>query len=462
MKILAIIAVIFSFLLGSKLYIYWRLSRSSWVFSRYKKSLAATLLLVFICEVGFWILAKDLRFYDVGYNVLGLCVAITYCLFVACLCVDILWLCGKALSKMLKKVDSRNTQNLHEQADSTFLSSRDFRKEIAAIHSTNLESAFSKVDSRDSKGFGDSRDSRHSKDSSGTHAIAQSLESHAPMSLSRRKSLKILHDLGVFGLFFLFFFTSRNNALHTPPVRNVAIPLPKLKQQKRIAMISDVHIGHILKAEFLERIVARINTLNADIVVIVGDLIDDDIRKISKEFGALQAIASKEGVFYVNGNHEYYHGIAPIMEFMRKSGVRVLDNESIELSGFNLAGVNDLAGLRFKEYEPNLERAKQDLNPSKPSILLAHQPKFARLYDVSEFDLVLSGHTHAGQVFPMSIFVWLDQHYIHGLYNHTKDTKLYVSSGAGFWGPSFRFLAPSEIVCIDLLPSESAQNTQIS
>lgn len=425
MKILAIIAVIFSFLLGSKLYIYWRLSRSSWVFSRYKKSLAATLLLVFICEVGFWILAKDLRFYDVGYNVLGLCVAITYCLFVACLCVDILWLCGKALSKMLKKVDSRNTQNLHKQADSTFLSSRDFRKEIVAIHSTNLES-------------------------------------HAPMPLSRRKSLKILHDLGVFGLFFLFFFTSRNNALHTPPVRNVAIPLPKLKQQKRIAMISDVHIGHILKAEFLERIVARINTLNADIVVIVGDLIDDDIRKISKEFGALQAIASKEGVFYVNGNHEYYHGIAPIMEFMRKSGVRVLDNESIELSGFNLAGVNDLAGLRFKEYEPNLERAKQDLNPSKPSILLAHQPKFARLYDVSEFDLVLSGHTHAGQVFPMSIFVWLDQHYIHGLYNHTKDTKLYVSSGAGFWGPSFRFLAPSEIVCIDLLPSESAQNTQIS
>lgn len=395
LKILAIVAVIFGFLLGSKIYIYWRLSKISLIFSRYKRALAGVLLLVFVCEVGFFIVAKDLRFHDISYSLLGLCVATTYCLFVACLCVDIVWLCGKALSMRLK--------------------------------SRSLES---KAESK--------------------------LGSSAQMSLSRRKFLKILHDLGVFGLFFLFFFTSRNNALHTPQVRNVQIPLPKLKQQKRIAMVSDVHIGHILKADFLARIVERINALNADVVVIVGDLIDDDIAKVGKELAALQKIASKEGVFYVNGNHEYYHGIVPIMEFMRSSGVRVLDNEAIELEGFNLAGVNDLAGLRFGEYVPDLARTRQGLNASKPSILLAHQPKFARLYDVSGFDLVLSGHTHAGQVFPMSIFVWLDQHYIHGLYQHTKDTKLYVSSGAGFWGPSFRFLAPSEIVCIDLVLESSA------
>ena len=395
LKILAIVAVIFGFLLGSKIYIYWRLSKVSLIFSRYKRALAGVLLLVFVCEVGFFIVAKDLRFHDISYSLLGLCVATTYCLFVACLCVDIVWLCGKALSMGLK--------------------------------SRSLES---KAESK--------------------------LDSSAQIPLSRRKFLKILHDLGVFGLFFLFFFTSRNNALHTPQVRNVQIPLPKLKQQKRIAMVSDVHIGHILKADFLARIVERINALNADVVVIVGDLIDDDIAKVGKELSALKELASKEGVFYVNGNHEYYHGIVPIMEFMRSSGVRVLDNESLELSGFNLAGVNDLAGLRFGEYVPDLARTRQGLNASKPSILLAHQPKFARLYDVSGFDLVLSGHTHAGQVFPMSIFVWLDQHYIHGLYQHTKDTKLYVSSGAGFWGPSFRFLAPSEIVCIDLVLESSA------
>lgn len=407
LKILAIVAVIFAFLLGSKIYIYWRLSRTSLAFSRYKKSLASALLLMFICEVGFWIVAKDLRFHDISYGLLGFCVAVTYCLFVACLCVDMAVVCGRALSRGLKsrllessQVDSKGQAMLEPKAES-------------------------KLDSR------------------------------VPRLPSRRKLLKNLNDLSVFGLFSLFFFTSRNNALCTPKVRNVQIPLPKLKQQKRIAMISDVHIGHILKADFLERIVERINALNADVIVIVGDLVDDDIAKVGKELGALRELRSKEGVFYVNGNHEYYHGIVPIMEFMRSSGVRVLDNESLELSGFNLAGVNDLAGLHFGEYMPDLARARQSLNASKPSILLAHQPKFARLYDVGGFDLVLSGHTHAGQVFPMSIFVWLDQHYIHGLYQHTKDTKLYVSSGAGFWGPSFRFLAPSEIACIDLVLESS-------
>lgn len=95
LKILAIIAVIFSFLLGGKIYIYWRLSKVSLIFSRYKRALAGVLLLVFVCEVGFFIVAKDLRFHDISYSLLGLCVATTYCLFVACLCVDIVWLVAR-------------------------------------------------------------------------------------------------------------------------------------------------------------------------------------------------------------------------------------------------------------------------------------------------------------------------------------------------------------------------------
>ena len=76
--------------------------------------------------------------------------------------------------------------------------------------------------------------------------------------------------------------------------------------------------------------------------------------------------------------------------------------------------------------------------------------------DVSDFDLVLCGHTHAGQVFPLSIFVWLDQHYVHGLYQVDSKTQLYVSSGVGFWGPAMRFLAPSEIVNLKLKPKHYA------
>lgn len=161
-------------------------------------------------------------------------------------------------------------------------------------------------------------------------------------------------------------------------------------------------------------------------------------------------------MYYVAGNHEYYHGLDPILAHLKTLNVRILHNTHIELDELNLAGVSDLAGLRFNYLPPDIESAKKDLNLLKPSVLLAHQPKFVRSNDVSEFDLVLCGHTHAGQVFPLSFFVWLDQKYIHGLYNvpskmpKNLPTQLYVSSGVGFWGPAVRFLAQNEIVLLEL------------
>lgn len=424
MKILAIIAIVFAFLLGSKVYIYRRVLRYSIFFAAHRRLLILALSLLFVAEIGFWLLAKDTRFNAISYSLLGSCVAITYCLFAACVVADIAGILGRIVVKMRHKIRAKRTQTPQENLQEN------------PPPPQNLQ-----------------ENPQNPQDSQEAHSRG--------FSQSRRRFLKVLHDLGVFVLFFAFFFTSRNAALHTPPLKFLTIPLPRLREKKRIALISDVHIGHTLKRDFLARIVERINTLDADIVVIVGDLVDDHIDRITQEFAPLDSIQSKEGVFYVNGNHEYYHDIKPIMRFLRSTSVRVLANESVELSGFNLAGVNDLAGLRFGIEEPDLQRAKQNLNPRKPSILLAHQPKFSRRYDVSDFDLVLSGHTHAGQVFPMSVFVWLDQHYVHGLYSlenpsnakTQKKTKLYVSSGAGFWGPSFRFLAPSEIVCIDLLPA---------
>ena len=82
--------------------------------------------------------------------------------------------------------------------------------------------------------------------------------------------------------------------------------------------------------------------------------------------------------------------------------------------------------------------------------MLSHQPKSVLRYDVSNFDLVLSGHTHAGQVFPFGFLVKQNQGFLHGLYDLSKKTKLYVSSGAGFWGLSMRYLAKSEIVLFNL------------
>ena len=268
----------------------------------------------------------------------------------------------------------------------------------------------------------------------------------------RRRFLKIVLDLGILALFVFFSTKSIKNALAIPKVREVEVELEGLETPKNIAMISDVHIGKMIQSEFVQGMVDTINALNADVVVIVGDLVDENIAFVKEFLRPLNELRSREGVYYVSGNHEYYHGIESISAFLKTLNLKVLENENIELESFNLAGVNDLAGLRFGILPPDLRGAQSGLNPQKPSILLAHQPKFVCQNDVSAFDLVLCGHTHAGQVFPLSIFVWLDQHYIHGLYKLDSKTQLYVSSGVGFWGPAMRFLAPSEIVNLKLKP----------
>lgn len=294
------------------------------------------------------------------------------------------------------------------------------------------------------------------------------MNSSAIIESTRRKFLKLILDIGVALLFVGFVFRSFSNALSTPPVREVRVQIPKLRRTKHIVLISDVHIGKALGREFLSRVVARINALEPDMVVIVGDLVDDRIGNVRGDLEPLRELQSREGVYYVAGNHEYYHGVRSITRYVEGLGIRVLHNTSLELEDVNLAGVSDLAGLRFGVLKPDLESARRNLNADKPSILLAHQPKFVRKHDVSDFDLVLCGHTHAGQVFPLSLIVWIDQRYIHGLYTlprrkaqqiesseaveskEPRTTQLYVSSGVGFWGPAIRFLAPSEIVSLRL------------
>ncbi|WP_307983399.1 metallophosphoesterase [uncultured Helicobacter sp.] len=393
MKIWLLVGFILSAFVLSKVYAYKRFLRDSVLFTHHKKLLIALLGVVFLGEIGFFILAKEQNFNHLTYRVLGTFIVIGYCLFAACVIGDI-------------------------------------ARSVARIFSTKI--------------------TKRTK-------ILQSSQSSSPntnqINQGRREFFKILLDLGIVVLFFVFTFKSYKNACNVPPIREVRIRLQGLKSPKTIAMISDVHIGKVLGESFLRGIVKKINALNADIVVIVGDLVDEAIDFVKQDLMVLNEIQSKEGVFYVSGNHEYYHGIDSILDFLENLNLKILHNQNIELEGFNLAGIDDLAGLRFKKYEPNLNLARKGLNSSKPSILLTHQPKFLKFYDVSDFDLVLCGHTHAGQVFPLSIFVWLDQKYIHGLYRLSQKTQLYVSSGAGFWGPTIRFLAPSEIVSLKIYPA---------
>ncbi|BCZ18575.1 Integral membrane protein [Helicobacter sp. NHP19-012] len=272
--------------------------------------------------------------------------------------------------------------------------------------------------------------------------------------LKRRQAIKKFFDLGV--IFWLFSSITKGfyNATHLVITKR-RVKLKNLKQALHLAMISDAHIGPYLKKDYLRQIVDRINALNPDIVVIVGDLADLRAKLVQEDLAPLKDIQSKHGVYYVLGNHEYYHGATALIEVFKRHHIRVLQNESVQVAGLNLMGVNDLMGYRFKHFEPDFKTPFTQINPNLPSVLLSHQPK-SLTHLKQKPDLLLCGHTHAGQIFPFSLLVWLDQKYLYGHY-HLKDCQMIVSSGCGFWGPPVRILTKSEIVSIHLEPENQAR-----
>ncbi|TKX29061.1 metallophosphoesterase [Campylobacter sp. MIT 12-5580] len=292
--------------------------------------------------------------------------------------------------------------------------------------------------------------------------------SKLPLNPQRRSFIKLIFNFSllIFGIGLVL--RGWGNAMNVPAVKQMNLSLKGLKNDLRLVMISDVHLGKNLHDVFLGELVAKINGLKPDIVVIVGDLIDTKPKELEHYIHKLNDLQSKLGTFYVLGNHEYYRGLDEVLRVLRtRTNLKILINESVDLGEFNIAGLADLAGLRFANDEkgvglsglgpnsltnftPDIKAATSNLSLNKPSILLSHQPKSVNVLDVSAFDLVLSGHTHAGQVFPFGALVLAQQGFLYGLYELSQKTKLYVSSGAGFWGPAIRFLAPSEIVLMQI------------
>jgi len=272
--------------------------------------------------------------------------------------------------------------------------------------------------------------------------------SKANFSRSRRKVLKIILDLTFLIFAVACFLKGFSNAVN-PKLRNVQIKIKRLQKPLKLAVISDIHIGKFLGVDFLQSIVDTINLTEHDAVCIVGDLFDlppENARAVCAPL-----LDFKKPVFFVLGNHEYYSGLE-LIDVLKEFNVRVLENENEEFMGVNLSGVYDYSGFRFKTHEPDLARAMAEKNPEIPTILLSHQPKFVAQYVKDEADLCICGHTHAGQIFPFGLLVQADQTYLHGLYDDGIK-QIYVSSGAGFWGPAVRILAPSEIVIMELIPS---------
>jgi len=155
-----------------------------------------------------------------------------------------------------------------------------------------------------------------------------------------------------------------------------------------------------------------------------------------------------QGKLAVLGNHEFYHGMEASLECFRRLGARVIRNEIVELpGGLQVAGVDDIRTVHLAREEVSSLLSK--LDPNKPSIFLSHQPLMFDAAAQHGVGLMLSGHTHRGQIFPFGLFVKIFYRYLYGLYRQ-GDSVLYVTSGAGQWGPPMRLFAPPEIVRIVL------------
>ena len=281
--------------------------------------------------------------------------------------------------------------------------------------------------------------------------ISRVILSKTPISDSRRLFFKKSLDISSFVVASSLSARAIYEAKYVE-LEKVEVTLKDLKQEYKIVQLSDIHIGGLIDAAFIKNMVQRVNALNPDIVVITGDLVDIDILKAKAPLGELKALESKYGTYFIVGNHEYFHGIEKIMSKVKSLGIRVLENENVYIGeddiGFNLAGVYDIFGYRANHHLPDLYKALQNRKNS-PTVLLAHQPRYIEEVGAG-VDLVLSGHTHGGQLYPFRFLVKLVQPYISGLHQHTKDLQIYVNKGTGFWGPPMRLGATSEITEITL------------
>ncbi|WP_335618109.1 metallophosphoesterase [Lentzea guizhouensis] len=241
-------------------------------------------------------------------------------------------------------------------------------------------------------------------------------------------------------------------ALGDPHLLNVPVTLDKLQPSLsgfRIAVVSDIHLGPLLGRSHTERIVRMINEQEADLVAIVGDLVDGTVAELGEAAAPLRDLVSRHGSFFVTGNHEYFSGHEQWIAELDRLGVNPLRNEGLTVAGgIELVGVNDVTGKSYGD-GPDFGRAMDGRDRSKPVVLLSHQP--VQVSDASSHgvDLQLSGHTHGGQMVPFNLFVPLQQPSTAGL-SKVDNTWLYTSRGAGFWGPPVRVGAPPDITMVEL------------
>ncbi|MBP6502941.1 MAG: metallophosphoesterase [Rhodoferax sp.] len=263
-------------------------------------------------------------------------------------------------------------------------------------------------------------------------------------------------------------------ARRTARVIRIDVPiagLPATLHGFSVAQISDIHVGPTIRHAYVQRIVARVNALGADMVAITGDLVDGNVDDLRDHVAPLSNLTSTHGTFFVTGNHEYYSGAHSWIDELRRLGIEVLMNEHKVLhheAGHGagcatvdrdtdmvvVAGVADYNAHHFDKNHRSDPAAAMAGAPAgaRMRLLLAHQPRSATAAATAGFDLQLSGHTHGGQFWPWMHFVRYQQPFTAGLHR-LANMWVYTNRGTGYWGPPKRFGVSSEITHLRLVPA---------
>lgn len=231
--------------------------------------------------------------------------------------------------------------------------------------------------------------------------------------------------------------------------------LPRAMHGFRIAQISDLHVAPLLGYDYVAAVVAKIQAEAPDMIVLTGDLVDGSVAALAADIAPLAQLSAPHGVYMVTGNHEYYSGADAWLAHLQTLGIKPLRNAHVAIgdgaNGFDLAGIDDWTAHSFGgDHGADLPRALQGRDPGRAVVLLAHQPRAVHEAAAHGVDLVVSGHTHGGQLWPFGYLVRLVQPYLKGLHRHSASTQIYVNVGTGYWGPPMRLGAPPEIAVLHL------------
>jgi predicted MPP superfamily phosphohydrolase len=275
--------------------------------------------------------------------------------------------------------------------------------------------------------------------------IAVGVAGISGLPVGRRTIALALYGAGALaGLYALF------NAFWLRVTRvTAALPnLPPFWNGKTVALVSDVHLGNFRGSPFSRAVVSRIMDLHAECILVAGDMFDGVRINIEEAVAPWAGLSAPSGVLFVGGNHDDYGGRNAYFAALRRVGMRVLDNERVEVSGLQVVGVHDRESHHPDVFRGFLEKA--NISPASASILVAHRPSNLPVAEAAGISLQVSGHTHGGQFWPWSLIA----RRVHGKFNYGLNSHgkmlVYTSSGAGTWGPPFRLGTRSEIVLIRL------------